>query len=201
MTGCRYVRPWIVRSVDGDLEPAEALRLANHLATCTACRIVLARESRLAVILDGADDAFTVDESFFGEVMASLPDRPVPPAVKSTRETRRNRGLRLAAWGAVAALSGSLAARVLPSLRLDVSAPAMPRFSPNETEGLISVLGLAAQWIRMTAQSVAWAGSSAGWGTWTIGALSLAAVFAGLATLLAVSGAFAWMSRTGYRAS
>jgi len=90
---------------------------------------------------------------------------------------------------------------VLPSLRLDVAAPAMPRFSPDETEGLISVLGLAAQWIRMTAQSVVWAGSSGAWGVWTIGALSLAAVFAGLATLLAVSGAFAWVSRTGYRAS
>ena len=201
MTGCRHARPWIVRSVDGDLEPAEALRLAKHLATCTACRIMLARESRLAVLLDGAADALAVDESFFGEVMASLPDRPVPPAVEPKRETRRKRGLRLAAWGAVAALSGGLAARVLPSLRLDVAPPAMPRFSPDETEGLISVLGMAAQWVRMTAQSVAWAGSSGTWGAWTIGALSLAAVFAGLATLLAVSGAFAWVSRTGYRAS
>jgi len=201
MTGCRRIRPWMVRSVDGDLEPGEALRLARHLATCTACRIVLARELRLAEMLDGAADAFNVDESFFGAVMASLPDRPVRPAVEISRETRRRRGLRLAAWGAVAALGGGLAARVLPSLRLDMAAPAMPRFTPDDTDGLISVIGLAAQWIRMTAQSVAWAGSSGAWGAWTIGALSLSAVLAALATVLTVSGALAWVSRTGSRAS
>ena len=43
MNRCRRIRPWIARSVDGDLEPGEAFRLARHLATCTACRIVLAR--------------------------------------------------------------------------------------------------------------------------------------------------------------
>jgi len=201
MTGCRRIRPWMVRSVDGDLEPGEALRLARHLATCTACRIVLARELRLAEMLDGAADALNVDESFFGTVMASLPDRPVRPAVELSRETRRRRGLRLAAWGATAALGGGLAARVLPSLRLDMAAPAMPRFTPDDADGLISVIGLAAQWIRMTAQSVAWAGSSGAWGAWTIGALSLSAVLAGLATVLTVSGALAWVSRTGSRAS
>ena len=201
MTGCRRIRPWIVRSVDGDLDPGEALRLARHLATCTACRIVLARESRLAEMLDGAADAFNVDESFFGAVMASLPDRPVRPAVEISRETRRRRGLRLAAWGAAAALGGGLAARVLPSLRLDMATPAMPRFTPDDTDGLISVIGLAAQWIRMTAQSVAWAGSSGAWGAWTIGALSLWAVLAASATLLTVSGALAWVSRAGSRAS
>jgi hypothetical protein len=201
MTRCHRIRPWIVRSVDGDLEPVEALRLARHLATCTACRIVLARESRLAEMLDGAVDAFNVDESFFGAVMASLPDRPVRPSVELSREARWKRGLRLAAWGAVAALGGGLVARVLPSLRLDVAAPAMPRFTPDETDGLISVIGLAAQWIRMTAQSVAWAGSSGVWGAWTIGALSLWAVLAASATLLTVSGALAWVSRAGSRAS
>lgn len=201
MTPCRRIRPWIVRSVDGDLEPGEAFRLARHLATCTACRIVLARESRLAQMLDGAADAINVDESFFGAVMASLPDLPVRPAIELTRKTRRNRGLRLAAWGVLAALGGGLAARVLPYLRLDVAAPAMPRFTPDDTDGLISVIGQAAQWIRMTAQSVAWAGSPGAWGAWTLGALSLSAVLAALATLLTVSGALAWVSRTGSRAS
>ena len=127
MTPCRRIRPWIVRSVDGDLEPGEAFRLARHLATCTACRILLARESRLAQMLDGAADAINVDESFFGAVMAALPDLLVRPAIELTRKTRRNRGLRLAAWGALAALGGGLAARVLPYLRLDVAAPAMPQ--------------------------------------------------------------------------
>lgn len=201
MTGCRHLRPFIVRSVDGDLEPGEAFRLARHLTTCTACRIVLARESRLAEMLDRAADPVSVDESFFETVMASLPDRPVPPTLELSREKRRKRGLRLAAWGAMAALGGGLAARVLPSLRLDVGAPAMPRFTPDDTDGLISVVGLAAQWIRMTAQSVAWAGSSGAWGAFTIGAFSLSVVLAGLATVLTLTGALAWVSRTGSRAS
>ncbi len=201
MSGCRRIRPLIVRSVDGDLEPGEAFRLARHLTTCTACRIVLARESRLAAMLDGAADAFNVDESFFGTVMASLPDRPVRPALELSRETRWKRGLRLAAWATIAALCGGLGARVLPSLRLDVAAPAMPRFTPDDTEGLISLIGVAAQWIRMTAQSVAWSSSSGTWGAFAIGALSLSAVVAALATLLTVSGALAWVSRTRSRAS
>jgi hypothetical protein len=201
MIGCRRIRTWIVRSVDFDLEPAEALRMARHLETCTACRIVLARETRLAQMLDGADDACAVDESFFDAVMASLPDRPVRPAVEVSRRTRMHRGLRLAVWGAIAALGAGFVSRALTSLHLDVAAPAMPRFTPDDTDGLISVIGSAAQWIRMTAQSCAWAGSSGAWGAWTIGALSLSAALAGVATLLTLSGAVAWVTRTGSRAS
>jgi len=201
MNRCRGIRAWIVRSVDGDLEPGEALRLARHLATCTACRIVLARESRLAEILDGADDGVGVDENLFGAVMASLPDLPVRPAVELSRKTRWRRGLRLAAWGSVAVLAAGCAARVLSSLRLDMSAPSMPRFTPDDADGLISIIGSAAQWIRMTAQSVTWAGSSGAWGVWTVGALSVSAALLGLATLLTVSGAVAWATRTGSRAS
>jgi len=201
MNRCRRMQPWIVRSVDGDLHPNEALGLAKHLATCTACRIVLARESRLSEILDGADDGFGVDENFFGAVMASLPDRPVRPGVEVARKTRWRRGLRLASWASVGALGTSLAARALSSLHLDMSAPAMPRFFPEDADGLISLLGSAAQWIRMTAQSVSWAGSSGAWGVFTIGALSLSAALAGLATLLTVSGALAWATRNNSRAS
>ena len=201
MNRCRRIRPWITRSVDSDLEPAEALRLARHLATCTACRIVLARESRLAEVLDGADDGFRVDENFFGAVMASLPDRPARTGVDLSRKTRWRRGLRLASWGSVATLGAGLATRALTSLRLDMAAPAMPRFTPDDADGLISLIGSAAQWIRMTAQSVTWAGSSGAWGVWTIGALSLTAALVGVATLLTVSGALAWATRTGSRAS
>jgi len=194
---CRRVRPWITRSVDGDLEPGEALRLARHLSTCTACRIVLARETRLAEILEGVDDTCSVDESFFEAVMASLPERPARPAVALSRKDRWRRGLRLAAWGSIAALGAALAGRFLPSISLDVATPAMPRFTPDETDGLISLLGSAAQWIRMTAESVAWVGSSATPGPWTIGAISLSATLAGLALILALSGALAWVSRFG----
>jgi len=201
MTRCGSVRPWIVRSVDGDLEPSEALRLARHLATCTACRIALARESRLAEMLGAADDALTVDESFFGAVMASLPERPVRTGLEVSRRSRWRRGLRLAAFGVVGVLGAALAARVLPSLHLDVATPGMPRFAPDEADGWISLIGSAAQWIRMTAQSITWAGAPGAWGASTIGAFGLAVALAVAATLLAVSGALAWATRGGSRAS
>ncbi len=201
MNRCATVRPWIARSVDFDLEPGEALRLARHLARCTACRIALAREFRLAEMLGGVDDAFGIDESFFAAVMASLPELPVRPGIEVSRRARWRRGLRLAAFGSVGALGAGLAARVLPSLRLDVATPGMPRFTPDDTDGWISLIGSAAQWIRVTAQSITWAGSSGSLGASTIGALWLAAALAGVATLLALSGALAWATRSGSRAS
>jgi len=200
MSSCRSVQAWIVRSVDGDLDPVEALRLARHLSTCTACRIVQAKETRLAEILVD-DDAFAVDESFFQAVMESLPERPVKPAADVSRRARWRRGLRLASLASLATLATGVAARFLPSLRMDVATPAMPRFTPDDTDGWISVIGSAAQWIRMTAQSVAWAGSSSSLSPWTLGALSLGAVLAGAAALLALSGAVAWVSRTSSRVS
>jgi len=201
MSRCRRIQAWIVRSVDGDLEPQEALRLARHLATCTACRIVQAREARLAEMLDGVDEGFAVDESFFQAVMASLPERPAKSAAEVSRRMRWRRGLRLASMASLTAFGAGLAARVLPSLRMDVATPAMPRFTPDDTDGWISLLGTAAQWIRMTAQSVAWSGSSSALSPWTVGALSLGAALAGAATLLAVSGALAWATRVNSRPS
>lgn len=201
MSRCLRIQPWIVRSVDGDLEPREALRLARHLATCTACRILLARESRLTDMLDAADDGCSVDESFFRAVMDSLPERAARPAADSSRRARWRRGLRLAGLGSVAALGAGLAARFLPSLRLDVATPAMPRFTPENTDGLISLLGSAAQWIRVTAQSVAWADSPGALSARTIGAISLGTALAGAAALLALSGALAWAKRSASRAS
>lgn len=200
MSRCGSIRPWIARSVDGDLAPGEALRLARHLAKCTACRITLARESRLAEMLGSVDDACGVDESFFSAVMASLPEHPVRP-VEVSRRARWRRGLRLAAFGAVGALAGGVAARVLPYLNLDVATPGMPRFTPDDADGWISLIGSAAQWIRVTAQSITWAGSSGAWSASTIGAVWLAAALAGVATLLALSGALAWATRNGSRAS
>jgi hypothetical protein len=201
MSRCARFRDSILRSVDGDLAPAEALTLASHLATCTACRIVQVREAHLAEILDGVDDAVAVDESFFRDVMASLPERPVRPAAGLTRRMRWRRGLRLASLASLAALGAGLAARFLPSLHMDVATPAMPRFTPDDTDGWISMLGSAAQWIRMTAQSVAWAGSSSALSPGTIGAVSLGAALTAGLVLLVVSGWLAWATRAGSRAS
>ncbi len=197
MSRCRNTRPLIARSVDGDLEPNEALRLARHMATCTPCRIVLARETRLSSMLRDADDELPVDESFFESVMASLPEAPIA----SPRRVRFRRGLKLAAWGSIAALGAAAAGRLIPSLRLDIGTPAFPRFSADETEGLISLLGAAASWVRMTAQSIAWAGSSGSLGPLTVGAVSFGAALAGALAVVLLSGALAWAARTRSRLS
>jgi anti-sigma factor RsiW len=191
----------IVRSVDGELAPREALRLARHLSTCTACRIVLARETRLAAVLENENDAVSVDESFFQAVMASLPELSAAPSVEVSRKSRWRRGLRLASWASLAVLGAGIAGRVLPSLHLDLATPVLPRFTPDDTGGWISLLGTAAQWVRMTAQSIAWAGASGNSGPFTIGALFACAALAGGAAFLALSGAVAWAARTNSRAS
>lgn len=201
MNRCRRIRAWIVRSVDGDLTPVEALRLARHLGACTACRIVLARETRLATVLENVGDAFGVDESFFRAVMDSLPEQPVRPTLAASRRARLRRGLRLALFAMVSLCCAGVGGQWLPSLRLDIAAPAMPRFSPDDTAGWISLIGSAATWIRLTAQSIGWAGSSGELGALSIGAVFLGAGVAGVAALLALSGAIAWTTRTNASAS
>ena len=189
MSACRRARPLIVRSVEGELAPQAALRLARHVEACTACRILLARERRLAQVLDGLDDVVPVDASFFDSVMASLPDRPQPAEAAVSRRERLRRGLRLAGLAAAVVAGGGLAARFLPFLRFDLAAPAMPRFAGDEAEGWFSVVGSAAQWVRMTAQTVSWSipsGAVAGKLALT---LAVEAVLVGAAVALAMSAA------------
>ena len=44
MAACKPIRPSLYRIIDGEAEPAEAMRVARHLSTCTTCRILLARK-------------------------------------------------------------------------------------------------------------------------------------------------------------
>jgi hypothetical protein len=199
--GCRGFAPLIHASLEGDVLPADALRLARHLDACTACRIVMAREVRLAAMLDDLHDPIDVDERFFEAVMASLPERAIGPLGVVDRRARYRRGLKLAGLASLAMLGGGLAARILPSVRLDLSTPAMPRFSPDETDGWLSLFGTAAQWIRVTAQSLAWTGSPETFGPHALGVLSLEAAMLAAAVLLAVSGALMLASKAGTRVS
>lgn len=201
MTRCRRMRSSIVRSVEGDLDPLGALRLADHVEECTSCRIVLARETRLAAMLDDLDDAVTVDESFFDAVMASLPERTAASSLPNARRAGWRRGLKLASFAFVASLGASLAARVLPSLRLDVGTPALPRFSPEDADGWISLFGSAAQWIRMTAQSLSWTGASETFGPRGLPLLPVEVTLLSLAIVLAISGALAFASKSASRVS
>src|SRR5262245_47705938 len=93
------------------MRPREALQVARHVTECTGCRIVLARERRLAETLEGWSDAWgrlPIDESFVDRVMAELPP-PAPPSAMSSPRERRRRGLRLLTLS-LALLGGATAA-------------------------------------------------------------------------------------------
>ena len=198
MSRCRGHRDLIVSSLEGEIAPADALRLARHLHGCTACRIFMARESRLAGMLADLGDPVEVDERVFEAVRAALPDRAPGPSRRG-RSTRR--GLKLAASASVVVLAAALVTRLIPSLRFDLAAPSLPRFSPEETDGWLSLFGSAAQWVRVTAQSLAWVSAPETFSTRTLGVLSLEAALLGAAAFLAVSGALVVASRAGSRVS
>jgi predicted anti-sigma-YlaC factor YlaD len=193
---CRSYRRIIVASLECEIAPGDALRLARHLETCTACRILMAREARLAAMLDDIDDPVRVDEGFFHAVMEALPERPRVPA-----QRRWRRGLKLAGSAGILVAGAGVATRVIPSLHVDFGAPPLPRFSPDEADGWLSLFGAAAQWIRVTAQSLAWTGSTEGVGLRTLGVLSLEAAIVGAIAVVAVSGALVVASRAASRAS
>lgn len=158
----------------------------------------MARESRLAGALDDLGDPVEVDERVFQAVMAALPDRaPWPsPLARNVR-----RGLKIAGSASVVVGAAALAARLLPSLRFDLATPSLPRFTPEETDGWLSLFGSAAQWVRVTAQSLAWVSAPETFSARTVGVLSLEAALLGAAAFLAVSGALVVASRAGSRAS
>ncbi len=97
MNDCRELRTILFRIAEGEGSPDEAMRCARHLPDCTACRILLARERRLAEMLeDRLTDPLSVGEDFVESVMAKLPSEPPRP----TRPGRR-RAFKLAGFAAV----------------------------------------------------------------------------------------------------
>ncbi len=109
MSDCRRFHPVLSRLAEGEAGPGETLHVAGHLRACTACRILLARERRLA----GALERQLVDEidpgrEFLRAVMERLPDGPPP--------RRDRRGLKIAMGIAVALLGGAGLARVVAAI-------------------------------------------------------------------------------------
>jgi predicted anti-sigma-YlaC factor YlaD len=93
---CRAVRMLLHGVAYGEADPQDAITVARHVSQCTGCRILLARERRLAVMLDdGFEDHLRVGEEFLQAVMAHLPQGP-PPA----RPWSGRRRLKLARSGA-----------------------------------------------------------------------------------------------------
>ncbi|HEX5044163.1 MAG TPA: hypothetical protein VFV75_14740 [Candidatus Polarisedimenticolaceae bacterium] len=92
---CRRLRPSLFRVAEGEASPEEALLAAQHLPTCTGCRILLHREHRLADLLGELPDPVGVDEGFLSHVMGAIPADPPP---------RRRRMLRVVGGAGVLAL-------------------------------------------------------------------------------------------------
>jgi len=101
MAHCVEIRPLLHCSAEGEAEPAEAIRVARHLSDCTQCKILLARESRLAEMLETNLTDLPIGDDFARQVMARLPEGPHP-----RRSRKRRRGLKLA--GIVGALAGAV---------------------------------------------------------------------------------------------
>jgi len=91
MHSCETIRLLLFRVAHGEAAPEEAMQVARHLPDCTACRILLARERRLAEVLAMDPEELPVGEEFVEAVMATLPKGPPPRGGKKTR------GLRLTA--------------------------------------------------------------------------------------------------------
>jgi hypothetical protein len=76
-----------------------------HLADCTAWRILLARERRLAAMLEeGLADPLQVGEDFVRAVMDTLPHGPPPPARRKKCKSRTLKLASLAGWIGLAPL-------------------------------------------------------------------------------------------------
>jgi hypothetical protein len=142
MKACRRFRPILFRVAEGEASPRQAFQVARHLSHCTACRIVLNRESRLAGLLESLADSIPVEDSFLASVMRSLP--PEPPAGGTRSAASLRRGLKLA--GLVLATGGFLAAaaRVVNLAPGTHFALGIPSFELGDPEGFSGVLaGLA----------------------------------------------------------
>jgi hypothetical protein len=128
------------RAVEGEVSPSESLTLARHLPRCTACRILLARERRLAEMLDAIEDTLPVDREFAASVMGALPEGP-PPEPASALVRARRRGLGIAG---VVGLVG-LGTAVLSQLtRLGPGRgplPGLPHFTLEEMDSLLEIFG------------------------------------------------------------
>lgn len=134
MDGCREFRALLFRVTEGEAGPDEAFRVARHLPDCTACRILFAREGRLARMLDGLGDAIPVDEAFLEDVMRALPrTAPAPPRRAAPRARR---GLKLAGLFATMAVGAGTTiylARLLGAARF---VPSLPRPRVDDLAGL-----------------------------------------------------------------
>ena len=187
MSACERLRPVLFRIAEGEATPDEALLAGRHLPTCTACRILLARERRLAEMLEGLQDPVPVaSDDFVGSVMRSLPDEP--PAARPRRLLKL-----VGVAGAVGAL-GLLAARLATPALEAGSRLALPDLDAGGrlVEGLAGIARVA--WMALAHAG----GTSLGVNVQTglTGVLCAALVPVTAATLAASSAALVYLARS-----
>lgn len=185
---CPEMSAVIGRTVDGEAAPDESLRLARHLSECTACRIVLARERRLAEALNGMEDEAIEDDAFRARVMDSLGSRDCPRLGNRPRSALR-RGLRLACL--LATLPAIEAARRL-LWRFDWDGIGLVLGQPD----LERAAGLLVGWAGAAASALSGATAGVpsiplfpGFAGITVGGMLVAAALCGLGSAAALVGA------------
>lgn len=140
MATCRTIRAILPRAAEGDLSPSESLTLARHLPRCTACRILLARERRLAEMLDGIEDTLPVDNDFASSVMGALPEGP-PPARASALVRARRRGLRIAGFVGLVGLGTAIFSQLARLGPGRGPLPGLPHFTLEGMDSLLEIFG------------------------------------------------------------
>jgi len=110
MASCESIRPLLFKIAEREISPREAMRTARHLAGCTACKILLARERRLAQMLEFDLQDIPVGEDFFQSVMNSIPEDPPPAPDKKKRKSRH--GIKLAGFAGLIGAGALLISRM-----------------------------------------------------------------------------------------
>lgn len=131
MATCEQIKPLLYHVAECDAAPDEAMRVARHLPDCTACRILLARERRLAAMLERDLEDLPADEEFVKTVMETLPAGPPPmPAGR-----KKWRGLKLASLAGL--LYGGMIALSRGGFGLGGPGPgpSLPSFDPESAQG------------------------------------------------------------------
>lgn len=201
---CERIRPLIGNLAEGELAPGEAMRVARHLPDCTACRIVAARERRLARMLEEELDDLPVGEEFVRTVMSTLPDGPPPDADLASRRWKARRGLKLA--GLFGLLTGAgLTLWHQAALQGGAARPVLPAFSLEQSgsflQAVATLVGVVLGFAKVTLETlVALAGLTGGWPLDPSGsALALGSVAALAGAVLFALATLSWLVLVGGR--
>ena len=113
---CEEIRLLIQADVDGELQPAEAARVAAHLQRCPACTEIQAQFLSLSERVRQEVSSYPASEAFRAALTARIAAAAPKPAVARRRPTMIG-----AAFGAGFAVAACLALLVLPQQGIQLS--------------------------------------------------------------------------------